>query len=454
MFGAKPYLRTQTFWRLGFLYLLLLVSCQTRQPDFPVLSAQQWQDRYQKDTRSLDQLKSYNVELQRDFLSLQASGGWKARGYFTAQEMDRMEGLLFRYHVIHHQLLEIADRYAKVDDANRSSAVEHLHTLAHQQLLGQATFAVDTFSGDQLAIDRMNQRYPRSEIPSRTYDHLVDMLEPAVRQKMKSLGRKVEDDFSRSSYAVQAEVFYRVSRFKSPRAHLIRFTDAQKEDVLSRLQPGDLIVSYTAGYVSSFFIPGQFKHAMVYVGSVEDRRKIGLVGSRVDLPAGRASGRQVRKDFLVEKTMAGREGNMIESVAEGVKFSDLRYVMDTHINRLAVIRPQLTDRERVEYLSRVFSYLGQEYDFEFDFADASRQVCTEVVYRSLNDLGGIDFKLSKHAGRLAMTADDLVNYWINENPEAFEFVLYADESKLTPGHTARIRVGKSGERQLIKLMGR
>ena len=144
---------------------------------------------------------------------------------------------------------------------------------------------------------------------------------------------------------------------------------------------------------------------------------------------------------------------MIESVAEGVKFSDLRNIMDTHINRLAVIRPQLTHRQRIEYLSGVFSYLGQEYDFEFDFADASRQVCTELVYRALNGLGGIDFKLSKHAGRLTMTADDLLNYWINENPQAFEFVLYAGESKLTPGHTARVRTGASGKRQLIKLMG-
>jgi len=444
-----------------FAMLCLAVSCQSRAPEAPVLTARQWQDRLQEDRDALEQLRVHNLHLRSDFLSLQSEGGWRDRGYFTAQESDRLEGLLFRYHVIHGRLLQIAERYAHTvktpkagtgADGGGMSDAERVHSMAHRQLLAQAQFAVETFSGDSLAIDRLNQRYPRSEIPARTYDHLVDLLKTTVDRKVESLGRQMEDDFSKSSYTVRAKLFYRVSRFKNPRAYLIHFSDEKKEEVIQQLEPGDLVMSYTSGYVSSFFIPGQFKHAMIYVGTVEDRRKIGLVGSRVSVPGVASNEKKVRADFIQGKTLEGREADMIEAVAEGVKFSDLRHVMDTHINRLLVIRPKLSRQERVEYLTRVFSYLGQEYDFEFDFADAGRQVCTEVVYRSLNGFGGIDYQLSKHAGRLVMTADDMVNYWLNDRPEAFEFVLYADESKLVPGHAARIWTGASGRHRLEKLM--
>ena len=131
--------------------------------------------------------------------------------------------------------------------------------------------------------------------------------------------------------------------------------------------------------------------------------------------------------------------------------SNLEHILDTHINRLLVLRPQLTFRERTIYLARVFSYLGQEYDFRFDFADASRQVCTEIVYRALNGIDGIDLPLTHHAGHLTLSADDLVHYWLNDNPDGFELILYADESALGSNHVARIRTGEKGMRR-VKLM--
>ena len=80
-----------------------------------------------------------------------------------------------------------------------------------------------------------------------------------------------------------AHAFNGVSRLKSPTARLVRFTDAQKADAMGRLRPGDVIVTYTAGYVSDVFIPGAFKHGIAYVGSPRDRRDAGL---NADSPKG------------------------------------------------------------------------------------------------------------------------------------------------------------------------
>ena len=448
--GVIDILKSLRLWSLTVVLLLSAVSCQTRYPVAPVLSGAERAHLQREDAGSLEQLKEHNLELQRDFLTLKSSGGWRERGYFSAQESDELESLLFRYHAVHGSLLEIAHRNAQ---AGEGGGAEKLRVSAHRQILAQAQFAVDTFAEDDVAIDKLNQRYPRSEIPARTYDHLVDVLQSGFGRRAKALGQKAEDQFSKSSYELQAKVFFRVSRFKSPRAHLIHFNEDQKHEVLEMLEPGDIILSYTSGYASSFFIPGEFKHAMVYVGTVEDRQKIGLVSSRVHLPGGQGKENQRVKDFVQDRTVEGRPANMIEAIAEGVKFSNLEYVMDTHINRLLVIRPQLTRQQRILYLSRVFSYLGQEYDFEFDFADASRQVCTELVYRALNGIDGIEFELSHHAGRLSMTADDMIHYWLKENPGGFQFVLFAKESALSVNHTAKILTGEKGERELKKLVG-
>ena len=429
--------------------MVFSVSCQSRLPEAPALSDSQMALVYHEDKESLAQIKNDHHSLRLDFLAFKSSGGWVKRGYFSAQETDQLELLLFRYHAVHARLFDIVNRYANAEQGSQGEAIRHE---GHHLLLQQATFATETFSGDSIAIKEMNQRFPRSEIPARTYDNLVDLLKSSRARRVDSLGRSIEDSVSLSTYKLQAKVFMRVSRFKNPRAHLIKFSDDQKKELEAILQPGDLLVSYTSGYASSVFIPGAFKHAMVYIGSVEDRKKIGLVSSKVKLPSGSSSQRERTQNFRQEKTLEGDPANVIEAVGEGVKFSNLNHLLDTHINRLAVVRPMLSKKDRILYLSRVFSYLGQEYDFEFDFADASRQVCTELVYRALNGVDGIDFKLSYHAGRLAMTADGMIDYCLQGNSDAFEFILFAKESALSIQHSAKITTGKKGEDDLKELM--
>ncbi len=81
---------------------------------------------------------------------------------------------------------------------------------------------------------------------------------------------------------------------------------------------------------------------------------------------------------------------MIEAVAEGVIFNDLEHIMDTHINCMLVLRPQLSDAERAAFLVEIYSYPGDGYDVRFEFADSSNQVCTEVIYRAIDVKGSID----------------------------------------------------------------
>jgi len=143
---------------------------------------------------------------------------------------------------------------------------------------------------------------------------------------------------------------------------------------------------------------------------------------------------------------------MIEAVAEGVIFNNLAHIMDTHINRMLVLRPQLTAVERTDFLVEVFSYLGEKYDFRFDFADSTSQVCTEVIYRGIQGKGGIAFELTVRAGHETLSADDMVLYYLNKHPRAFQFVLYAEEDPNGKNHQALILTGPDGVQRLRELM--
>lgn len=438
--------------RLATLFLgLLLAACQTTVPDPTPLPAAELAQAQRDDRKLLQDIVVNRAALQRDFLKFYETRTWEDRGYFSAQESDQLELLMYRFHTLHHELSEMIARHhvgdgIQDDSAKRSFEIREKATTLQRE---QARYVVDTFAGDRVAIAKLNQRFPRSEIPRHTYDRLADSLMSSARRQVVQLSRKAEDEFDNSSYDLQAKVIMQVGKFKNPTAHLLHFSDEQKQEVIGLLEPGDILLTFTAGYASTVFIPGAFKHAMVYVGSVEERKAIGLkAGSQ----GGAAVLREVATNLDVDKTSDGRRANIIEAEFEGVKFSNLEHLMDTHMNRLAVLRPRLDTTERVQYLAQIFSYLGQDYDFRFDFADASRQVCTEIIYRALNGRSGIDFTLSRHTGHLTLSADDIIRYWMDKSPESFQFILFAHESPLKPGHAAQVLVGEDGEKKLRDLM--
>ena len=126
------------------------------------------------------------------------------------------------------------------------------------------------------------------------------------------------------------------------------------------------------------------------------------------------------------------------------------YALATRLGALQ--RPRLHDEEKTEFLAGVFTWLGDPYDFRFDFADASRQVCTEVIYRELDGKGSIMFALTKRAGHETLSADDIVRYHIASESRLFELVLFAEENPDAQHHEAVILEGLEGERRIKALM--
>ena len=435
------------------------------------------------------------------------------RDYFNARETEQIEGLLFRFLAIQTTLWDMVDSYGGLDadfPADEIDTKAHVLSINATLLLASHTaFVVARFADEPIAIEQLNQAYFRSEIPFGSYDrmrvnvtapdllksvsesrvlyakemadphsalstlakadadyaHLIaqipalqDVAESRLQQvtryfpshsEAERLASEDKEGQHKTLYALRSFLFKEVSRLKNPAAHVVVFSADQKQEIFSLLRPGDLVLTYTAGYMSDVFIPGTFKHGITYIGIPEERESIALSADL--LPAGDPFNIQGLTSNLQTSALPdGTQANMIEAVAEGVIFNDLEHIMDTHINRMLVLRPRLNEAERAAFLVEVYSYLGDGYDFRFDFADASQQVCTEVIYRALNGKGSIDFALTERAGHETLSADDIVNYHLDS--EVFDFVLLVETDPDSKNNEALVFVGPEGERRVETLM--
>jgi hypothetical protein len=254
-------------------------------------------------------------------------------------------------------------------------------------------------------------------------------------------------------YSAQGQLYKNVARIKNPAKTIVRFSPAQVRKIKSLLEPGDVMLSYTAGYMSNVFLPGKFKHSITYIGDAEERGQIGL--TEEGLAAMATDDRQARRMLAaarMERLPSGEEADVIEAVAEGVRIYSLEKLLTTHINRLVVLRPRITQEQTKNQVACLYRYVGRPYDFRFDFSDGSRNYCSELVYRTLVPTGSFDFQLTKQRGHWVLTADDIVNYYLDTDPEAFDFVLLADRGRKNGHYDAAIHTGDEGRNRLVELM--
>ena len=89
----------------------------------------------------------------------------------------------------------------------------------------------------------------------------------------------------------------------------------------------------------------------------------------------------------------GENHNIIEANSDGVRTSTLDSYLNGYANRIIAFRPNLKDSEIRIALKNLYSFLGHDYDFDFDLTSGEKQACSEIVYRSYNGIGNIKLEL-------------------------------------------------------------
>jgi hypothetical protein len=98
---------------------------------------------------------------------------------------------------------------------------------------------------------------------------------------------------------------------------------------------------------------------------------------------------------------------VLEAKKDGVLFRPVQETLA--VDAVAVIRPQLAMSDIATAIGRAVTHEGKLYDFEFDFFRSDRLVCTEVVYRGYHGVAGVDFNLTRRAGRPTLAAEQLLD---------------------------------------------
>ncbi len=218
---------------------------------------------------------------------------------------------------------------------------------------------------------------------------------------------------------------------RCPFASHTEFTREQHDLMETLLQPGDVLLTYTSGYLSGLFFPGVFIHGIVYVGDDLQRQTLRISQRWRLAPGGK---------------------NLIEAVGQGVSWNHLGDVVGEKVSLVAVLRPVIGIEERRAYLQTVYDFLGRDYDLRFDFMCPKRVCCTEMVYHTLNGRGRIQFPMVQRFGMPTLSADDILKYYLSKPGEAFELVFLGAPDPASSGNDGVVLVGEDANTRLRSLL--
>ncbi len=349
----------------------------------------------------------------------------RERGFFSPVEDDQVVHLWVSYHMTRNALFELITNYQL--SATRAAELQLADFVvayaAAMVLVDAGRFLRELFADETIIRRKLNESYELYGIPANAFDAIqmslsdpvhvlqlhqanqffdehasalreqasdnrslqnvlgiVDRLgdrlrvSPTAYAKARAHERAhhvydklVHSGIGQAIYTIQSCVSRWVGQLSTQPRHQPALPGVIKGELLGLLQPGDVLVTRKDHSLTNYFLPGYWPHAALYIG----------------------------------------EGKVIEALADGVRLRsvDSPFAVDA----IAAIRPLLAAEQVDEALQRAHTHIGKPYDFDFDFTRADRMVCTEVVYRSYEGIGEVQFQLTRRAARQNLSAEDLLN---------------------------------------------
>lgn len=370
------------------------------------------------------------------------------RGYFHADEDERVKGAFARYLGIRAALHETIQELEPALKAGDLREEERLRVFAVAfcaacMLVRSARFLVENFARSKVVWRKLDEAEPRYGIPRKQFSAiyksvtnpwnvwrfhraveyarerldaigglascptvgrvsalLAEEHPEAIRFSKRaeaknrlrywrhSLSRRRKSTLNQNSFAIFEASGRVISELKNP-LHQRRVSPEIVRAARRLLRPGDALVTRHDDAMSNLFLPGYWPHGALYIGSARERRQLGV----------RLSDERWERSTSPVRVLEARK--------DGVQFRPLSETLD--VDAFAIIRPALAPEELARALSRAAEHEGKDYDFEFDFNRSDRLVCTEVIYRGFHAVGNLEFALTSRAGRPTFSAEDLLD---------------------------------------------
>ena len=381
-----------------------------------------------------------------DVLSVSAASS--ERGYFTPSEDEDVRHMLVSYWQSRNALLELVLEMKDQRHIDANFLVGYAGALV---LVDAARFLYDEFDDRPAVRGKLNEPAPHFGIPGDLYDkvqasranpvhmwhlyhatkyftehrdalvdassgtpledlpELIENLQAASRispARFAVLGARVrarhlvtlvkEDLLDRALYGLQKSVSSAVADVFTVRDHKPGLPTEILEQLRGLLRPGDVLIVRKEHALTNYFLPGYWPHAALYLGTQDELAAAGF-----------ADHEHVRPHWDELLSCDPDEPSRVhEAMKDGVRIRSLRSAFGS--DAITVLRPRLTLEVIFPALARGMFHTGKPYDFDFDFTRADRLVCTEVVYRSYDGVGEVRFNLTRRAGRMTLSAEDLI----------------------------------------------
>jgi hypothetical protein len=433
--------------------------------------------------RTVSHLADYFEELKQAAQELIAGARASGRGYFTPGEEEAVRRLQISYWKSRAALFEVVGSFrqdTKLSEELRPDAFLVAFGAA-VLLVDAARFLRESFEPLPLVRQKLNEPEPCFGIPEGTYDivqksltgplhawhlyHAVRYFEDhaaelrvraadplmagvlAVIERLKSrldvpvadylktrlrvraregLGGLRYGLLGRALYGIQKLVASLAAGIYTHPGHHPQLPQAIVDRLGRLLKPGDVLITRKEHAATNYFLPGYWKHAALYLGTPLGLRRLGIADHENVRPRwARLLSPEERYPRRVLEAM--KDGVWIRSVASPLA-----------ADAIVAIRPRLSRDDVAAAIARGMFHEGKPYDFDFDFTRADRLVCTEVVYRAYDGIGGMRFELTRRAGRLTLSAEDLVRM-------ALEHTQFEPLAVFVPTHSAQLIGGKKAQ---------
>lgn len=249
---------------------------------------------------------------------------------------------------------------------------------------------------------------------------LIDAYKHLSEGQRDIIWTRVNSKLKGPAYQAQSMVSMLVGHIRSPLyteglspSHVI-------DDLQPQLKPGDIILTRRDGYLSNTFLPGNWGHAAMYIGTPEQLKAL---GSDPELEAQLATFKGRDKD--------GHPFTAIEAIGEGVRFSSIPFAL--HADMVAVVRPKVAPEVIRQAITRAIKLRGVPYDFSFDLSSQDKIICTELVYRAYAP--HLEMSMEEVMGRKTLKPDGLLRALNPGEPEGLaEMVFFGNavNGKLQP----------------------
>lgn len=195
----------------------------------------------------------------------------------------------------------------------------------------------------------------------------------------------------------------------SRRGKMESINTEEKNAIISKLKPLDIILEKAPFRLTDHLIPGYWSHVGLWCGNKQELKKLGVW---VELPMIYNNARE-KYDYSGPSFQESvNNGHMIiEALRPGVQINTLEHFLN--IDNMGVIRYEnLTLEKKKTYLLNAFEQIGKNYDFNFDVESANEIVCSELIYVAIDD---VVWKTEKTIGRYTISPDNIAQKLAQSN---------------------------------------